>query len=209
MFSCRLNISLIFFLNIKLIFNSILTKKCCALSLIVYWKLAKKIPWKWYCCEYETTINSTTSKIIPTSHERKPFHNECINSYMSNLRKAKSSQQIMLPGNVNPASQMMSWEIKNHFRIARMSCPIAGDSVTGVKPQAKAVRLCSGNICPSIWTKINVVWVTFWHYGEFNTDENKLSLISSHTGIYKQMPVMQIHWVQTHMPKQFSLCSGI
>lgn len=47
-----------------------------------------------------------------TSHERKPFHNERINSYRFNLRKAKPSQQIMLPGNVNPESQMMSQEIK-------------------------------------------------------------------------------------------------
>lgn len=77
-----------------------------------------------------------------------------------------------------------------------MSWPNAGDA--GVKLQAKAVRVCSGD--PSTRRKINVAWVTFWHYGEFNIDEHKLSFISIHTGIYKQMPVMQIHWIQIHTP---------
>lgn len=34
---------------------------------------------------------------------------------------------------------------KNHFKIARMSYLSAADFVTGVKLQAKAVRLCSGD----------------------------------------------------------------
>lgn len=85
---------------------------------------------------------------------------------------------------------------KNHFKIARM---------------LQCWRLCNWGKAasqgcqalfrdPSTWTKINVVWVTFWHYGEFNIDKDMFCFISIHTGIHKQMPVMQINWVQTHMP---------
>lgn len=104
----------------------------------------------------------------------------------------------MLPGNVTPASQMMSWEMekKKHLKIARMSCPSAGDSVNGIKMETKAVKLCSGD--PSTWKdKCSVSY--FLDYGEFSADENKFSLVSIHTGIYNQMPVMHINWVQTHM----------
>lgn len=79
-------------------------------------KTPQKLSRAWYCCVYETATDSTTFKRIPSPDKRKPAHNECFSSYMPNSRKGKLSQQIMLPGNVKSASQMMSWEKKNTLK---------------------------------------------------------------------------------------------